>query len=658
MWFQARQEEKKLKNIMIDRRKRIDRRRDFYEKIKKDPAEFLQLHGRRSKIFVDAAIASAAESQVILRPWQGDPNVLIDRFDARSHLDIIPEFKASSETKKEWDERQNNFERYRILVLNEFEKISEDKFLKQIHIEENALVQSSSKSLVKMEEEKKKKLASQKAAIGFNYETGTSTGNSAPQKLEPEQELDGSSDSDYEPEFDKRVDISDLTSEQIKQINEIAATKYDMNNGDFSKCMWIDFEEQTKLQGLREVEDERAALAGKQSRRERKLLKDIRIRNRGCLQRPLEVLRVSGSPVVGSRYARRNRSGSSALSSSSTSSSDDDKQRPVQFITTFGGGSDGQSDNDSSNKRQANVADKQSQKHRSAQSSSSSRRRSSPSSPRRTTMSSRRRSRRHKSRSRSSQRRFSNRNGSGGARRRCNSRSRSQLRANGQRSSKSDGKKSGESQSKGKATDLPRFANSPNAANDCNEKAKELASDSDDPNVSLLSVHSDMTDSEQERRQVENTRRRLKRTKRALKTQGKLAKVEAKNLLNDELSTDHNGCKPKTLSALDKLKLQTQKALKKTLAKDKEEERIKQQEQRREQETRDEEIRELSLQIRKKERDQENDSPTRKRYRSRRRSTSSSSSESRSRGRRYASTSTGGGHRRSRSRSRSRSHRR
>lgn len=33
-------------------------------------------------------------------PWQGQPDNLIDRFDVRAHLDIIPEYKPPAETPK------------------------------------------------------------------------------------------------------------------------------------------------------------------------------------------------------------------------------------------------------------------------------------------------------------------------------------------------------------------------------------------------------------------------------------------------------------------------------------------------------------------------------------------------------------------------------
>lgn len=46
---------------------------------------------------------------------------MIDRFDARAHLDIIREPKNDDEEEElSYDERQLNYERYRILVQNEF----------------------------------------------------------------------------------------------------------------------------------------------------------------------------------------------------------------------------------------------------------------------------------------------------------------------------------------------------------------------------------------------------------------------------------------------------------------------------------------------------------------------------------------------------------
>lgn len=59
-------------------------------------------------------------------PWQGDNNNLIDRFDVRAHLDYIPEVKIPDVPAEDLDqeERQCNYERYRILAQNSFLGIS------------------------------------------------------------------------------------------------------------------------------------------------------------------------------------------------------------------------------------------------------------------------------------------------------------------------------------------------------------------------------------------------------------------------------------------------------------------------------------------------------------------------------------------------------
>jgi len=53
--------------------------------------------------------------------WQGNEEIMIDRFDARAHLDFIREPKKDdNEEVLSNEERQLNYERYRILVQNEF----------------------------------------------------------------------------------------------------------------------------------------------------------------------------------------------------------------------------------------------------------------------------------------------------------------------------------------------------------------------------------------------------------------------------------------------------------------------------------------------------------------------------------------------------------
>jgi len=60
-------------------------------------------------------------------PWQGNKENMIDRFDGRAHLDYIPDI-VHRESDEELDrdelreQRLANYERYRILVQNDFLK--------------------------------------------------------------------------------------------------------------------------------------------------------------------------------------------------------------------------------------------------------------------------------------------------------------------------------------------------------------------------------------------------------------------------------------------------------------------------------------------------------------------------------------------------------
>lgn len=112
---------------------------------------------------MDPNIAAAADSTVMM-PWQGQQDNLIDRFDVRAHLDYIPIVKKEDESELSQEERQLNYERYRIIAQNSFLGISEEKFLKQLHLEEQYGYTES---------KAKKEQKTGGAAIGFNYEDGT-----------------------------------------------------------------------------------------------------------------------------------------------------------------------------------------------------------------------------------------------------------------------------------------------------------------------------------------------------------------------------------------------------------------------------------------------------------------------------------------------------
>uniref|UniRef100_A0A915II01 Uncharacterized protein n=1 Tax=Romanomermis culicivorax TaxID=13658 RepID=A0A915II01_ROMCU len=99
-----------------------------------------------------------------------------------------------------------------------------------------------------------------------------------------------------------------------------------------------------------------------------------------------------------------------------------------------------------------------------------------------------------------------------------------------------------------------------------------------DASLPLLSIHSEMSDSEQERRQVENTKRRLRKMRRALKSESKSTTQSYENRIISSNDRDEKVIifSDKTIGFLWPADF--------SLAKDKEEERQKQEELKREQE--------------------------------------------------------------------------
>lgn len=67
MWHEARKQERRIRGLIVDYRKRAERRQYFYDKIQADPTQFLQLHGRRSKIYLDPAVAAAGDGDAIMQ---------------------------------------------------------------------------------------------------------------------------------------------------------------------------------------------------------------------------------------------------------------------------------------------------------------------------------------------------------------------------------------------------------------------------------------------------------------------------------------------------------------------------------------------------------------------------------------------------------------
>ncbi|XP_075043249.1 CLK4-associating serine/arginine rich protein [Mixophyes fleayi] len=330
MWHEARKHERKLRGMMVDYKKRAERRREYYEKIKKDPAQFLQVHGRYCKIHLDSAVALAAESPVNMMPWQGDPNNMIDRFDVRAHLDYIPEYKppllTTISSEQESDDRKCNYERYRGLVQNDFAGISEEQCLYQIYIDELY------GGLQRPGEDEKKKLSEKKASIGYTYEDSTVADlGGSPEKGEDEDSDDESKSDEDEviPDIDVEVDVDEITEEQVADLNK-QATSYGMAEGDFVRMLRKDKEESEAIKHAKALEEEKAMYSGRRSRRQRREFREKRLKGRK-ISPPSYARR--DSPTY-DPY-RRSQSDSSSVSCSRTPSPG--REEAITFITSFGG---------------------------------------------------------------------------------------------------------------------------------------------------------------------------------------------------------------------------------------------------------------------------------------------------------------------------------
>uniref|UniRef100_G3TWA9 CLK4 associating serine/arginine rich protein n=1 Tax=Loxodonta africana TaxID=9785 RepID=G3TWA9_LOXAF len=314
MWHEARKHERKLRGMMVDYKKRAERRREYYEKIKKDPAQFLQVHGRACKVHLDSAVALAAESPVNMMPWQGDTNNMIDRFDVRAHLDHIPDYTPPLLTtispEQESDERKCNYERYRGLVQNDFAGISEEQCLYQIYIDELY------GGLQRPSEDEKKKLAEKKASIGYTYEDST---------------VSNSDEDEVIPDIDVEVDVDELNQEQVADLNK-QATTYGMADGDFVRMLRKDKEEAEAIKHAKALEEEKAMYSGRRSRRQRREFREKRLRGRK-ISPPSYARR--DSPTY-DPY-KRSPSESSSESRSRSRSPTPGREEKITFITSFGG---------------------------------------------------------------------------------------------------------------------------------------------------------------------------------------------------------------------------------------------------------------------------------------------------------------------------------
>lgn len=287
-------------------------------------------------------------------PWQGQQDNLIDRFDVRAHLDYIaPVTKASSDASAgdaadaelSLEERQLNYERYRILAQNDFLNVSEDKFLHQLYLEE----QFGANAQLEAERNlgKKKQKSTGGATIGYSYDdtgdtpasiaigpqpfstvgggSATSSGVAAAAGGDKQQQPDNSDESDSDMDMDVSIDIGKLDTAQAHELNA-CGRNYGMKSNDFFSHLTKDADEADALRIAREEEQEKMLLSGRKSRRERRAQKERRIANR---------------PFSPPSYAAKEDQGKNKdkdeESESRSPSPADGGGEKITYITSFGG---------------------------------------------------------------------------------------------------------------------------------------------------------------------------------------------------------------------------------------------------------------------------------------------------------------------------------
>lgn len=250
-------------------------------------------------------------------PWQGQADNMIDRFDARAHLDYIPTYVSTNEpTEKTAEERQCNYERYRVLVQNQFLGLSEEKFLKQLHLEEQYGYTAD------LESSKKKKGTG--ATIGFNYDDAEGSSHPQPTYKDGTQKEE-EEESDVDIDFDLSIDISKIEMSQAHELNK-HGQNFGMSGNDFYSFLTNDMEEAENLRAAREEEEERALYSGRRSRRARRAHQEKRLHNR-VISPPSYAAK---EPEV--KVDRRSRSTSKSVSPVNAGE--------ITYITSFGGEDD------------------------------------------------------------------------------------------------------------------------------------------------------------------------------------------------------------------------------------------------------------------------------------------------------------------------------
>ncbi|KAI7886912.1 hypothetical protein K492DRAFT_202857 [Lichtheimia hyalospora FSU 10163] len=218
MWHEARANEKRIKELMVDHKKRAERRRAYYESRLGDPRQLLRVIGSSCKLYPDAEQYYYHENTDNLMPWPVDPDIKIDRFDGRSLLDYIPGPCSNREftTKQDKDiQDELNFERYHDLVEMERLQVEEKQRLTEVETEWTKLLDRHKALLAMLNNSGRPKTQNFHT---FDYGTN-----------DPNDNMDHEQESQLLKEADILQYVDDLTDKDRSILNDMAE-KYGIQN--------------------------------------------------------------------------------------------------------------------------------------------------------------------------------------------------------------------------------------------------------------------------------------------------------------------------------------------------------------------------------------------------------------------------------------------
>ena len=92
----------------------------------------------------------------------------------------------------------------------------------------------------------------------------------------------GEESDEMEEDFDVNLDVNKLTAEHKATLNK-CATQYGMQFGDYIRMLIMDNEEKEQVKQNKLMEAEKAMHSGRKSRRQRRIAKERRLKERGEL---------------------------------------------------------------------------------------------------------------------------------------------------------------------------------------------------------------------------------------------------------------------------------------------------------------------------------------------------------------------------------------